>query len=101
MTYAAAHDMSRKLQATLAEVLMRETKIARHVCSLPEISIMLIEASVMMVRTTAGTIGNSVDDDASVAGIIDLTIEGIIEQVRKSQADILPQVLAERRSRAA
>ena len=101
MSHDAAHDMSRKLQASIADVLVREARIAQHVCTLPEISIMPIEASVMMVRTAAGTIANSIDDEAQAASIIDLTINGIIEQVRKSQGDILPKVLAERRSRAA
>lgn len=101
MSYGAAHDMSRKLQASLADVLVRETTIAQHVCSFPEIAVVMIEASVMMVRTTAGTIANTVADDASAEELIASTIDAIVEQVRASQPDIVAKVLAERRSRAA
>lgn len=82
-------------------MLEREANIARHVCSLPEIGLMLIEAAVMMGRTAAGTIANSIDDEAAVPRMVDLTVEGIIEQLRLSQGDIATKVLAERRSRAA
>lgn len=101
MNHTVAHDMTRKLQASLADVLQREMRIAEHVCGFAEIGLMMIEASVMMARTTAGTIANSIDDDAKVEGIIKMTIDGIVEQIRKSEPDIAAKVLAKRRSRAA
>lgn len=101
MSLGIAHDLSRKMQQSLGDVLMRETAIAQHACTLPEIALMLIEASVMMARTAAGTIANSIDDDAKVDQIVADAIDGIVEQIKLSQPDIVVKVLSERRARAA
>lgn len=98
---SAAKDMSRKLQQSLAEVLIRETTIAQHVCTFPELAFIMIEASVMMVRTTAGTIANTIGDDREAEALIGVTVDSIIEQVRISQPGIVEAVLAERKARAA
>lgn len=101
MSVGIAHDFSRKIQQSLADVLTRETAIAQHACTLPEIALMLIEASVMMARTAAGTIANSIDDDAKVEQMINDAIDGIVGQIKLSQPDIVTKVMATRQARAA
>ena len=101
MSVGIAHDLSRRMQQSLADVLMREIAIAQHACTLPEIALMLIEASVMMARTAAGTIANSIDDDSKVEQMIDDAIDGITGQIKLSQPDIVTKVMATRQARAA
>jgi hypothetical protein len=89
------HDLSANLQAKIAEVLVREASIAQQFVGLPGLALLMIEASVMMVRTTAGTIANTIDDADKADEMIAQTIDAIVDQIRKSQADIVTRVTAE------
>jgi hypothetical protein len=63
-TKGVARDLSEKLQRRIAEVLERELQIASHVVEMPEIAAMLMEASIMMIRTSAATLANSCQESA-------------------------------------
>lgn len=94
-------DLSRKLQASLSEVLDRETKIASYVLELPSIGLIMLEASVMMARTTAATLANSAETDEMAISVYNTTIDAIVEQLQNTRENGIERTLAVRRKRAA
>ena len=92
-------DLSSKLQACIGEVLTRETTIARHVLTDAEVMIMLMEASVSLVLSTAATIASTMPDE-DYASSFDRTIKAIVALAGEDRERSLAAV-SERRSAAA
>ena len=101
MSYEVLHDLSRKLQVALSEVLDRETRIAAHVLSASDIGLLMLEASVMMARTTAATLGGHADDEASMARSYGVMTDAIIEAINGSRDDGIARMIATVKARAA
>lgn len=97
MSTGIARDLSAKLQQDLSATLERNTAIARHVLDGASVAIMMLEAAVMMTRTTAATIANMSDDDSDVPGTFDATITAIVQQIHHSRDDALERTMAVRR----
>ena len=101
MSREIARDLSRDLQTRLADVLGRQANIASAVLPFPEVSFLMIEAAVMMVRTVGGTIANSLADTEEVAAVYEVTVKAIIEQVEQGRADAIEKIAAEINKRRA
>lgn len=101
MTKGISRDCSAKLQGKLAEVLERELQLFAHVLDPLEISKIMFEAAVMVVRTTAATLAGYATEPKDVETIFRSVTAGIQASVNSGEADGIARTvktLAERRS---
>lgn len=101
MTHQIRQDLSQKLQVALSEVLDRETRIAAHVLSASDIGLLMLEASVMMARTTAATLAGHAEDEAGMARTYGVMTDAIIEAIDGSREDGIARTIATVKARAA
>lgn len=70
-----AHDLGQKMQIEIGATLERNIAIAQHVLKPADLSIMLVEAAIGMILTTAATIAASTEDQAGAGEMFDVTID--------------------------
>ncbi len=101
MTQGISRDCSAKLQRNLAEVLERELNLFAHVLDPMQISEIMFEAAVMVVRTTAATLAGYSSEPAEIETIFRSVIAGIHAAVRSGEADGIERAIREIRKRQA
>lgn len=95
MTKGVSRDCSAKLQAKLAEVLERELQLFAHVLDPLEISEIMFEAAVMVVRTTAATLAGYATKPEDVETIFRSVTVGIQASVESGEADGIARTKAQ------
>lgn len=87
MNDGISRDLSKKLQQQLAAVLDRELNLLQHVISAEEIGVIMMEAAVMLARTSAATIGGYATSPADIATLYRATTSSIIDMISRGQDD--------------
>ncbi len=101
MSHEIARDLSHKLQRDLGALLQRQINIASAVLEPADVSVVMLEAGVMMVRTVAATIAGMATDDAALEQLFDHTVTEISRAVASSRADSLDRARAQYKAAAA
>lgn len=99
MTQGIPRDCSAKLQKALAEVLEREIKLFACVLDPMQISEIMFEAAVMVVRTTAATLAGYASEPSDVENIFRSVTAGIQASVQSGEAEGIARTLNALRER--
>ena len=99
MSTGIARDLSAKLQGKLAEVLERELRIAGHVLGPPELGEIMIEAAVMLARTSAASIAGFAGHQGDASALFKATLKAIVTSIETGTGEALERALKEMESR--
>lgn len=94
MTQGIPRDCSAKLQKALAEVLQREIQLFACVLDPMQISEIMFEAAVMVVRTTAATLASYASNAADAEDIFRSVTAGINAAIQNGEADGIARTLS-------
>ncbi|KTT72642.1 hypothetical protein [Sphingomonas endophytica] len=95
-------DLSMKLQRDLAEVLQRNLQLFQIALDPADMGAMLLEASLMIVASSAATMANLVaqrSTEADAIRIFNHMYDGTLSQLSDAKAVALARTLAELRAR--
>lgn len=100
MTTGIARELSRNVQTRLAETLERELNIVRHALDDGELAELMIEAAVMMARTTAASIAAQSGNRGAAAGLFEAALLAIVHSIETGTADALARTMKEMERRS-